>query len=99
MKTSNHSALPDLATWPVFCTIVALLVGALALEIALSTHWADPFREASTWVLMGVVVGVVLRAVGAWRSRRGRGGEDLLRRLSLAVWGAAAVGGLISLLL
>jgi len=97
MKFSNRSPLPDLATWPVFCTIIALLVGALAIEIALSTHWVDPFREASTWVLIGVVVGAGLRALGAWRSRRGRGGEGRLRRLSLAVWGTAAVGGLISL--
>ncbi|MFB6279518.1 MAG: hypothetical protein ABEK75_08425 [Salinibacter sp.] len=98
MATPDHSAFPDLATWPVFCTIVALLVGALAIDIALAAHWSDPFAEAGTWVLMGVVVGVGLRALGAWRSRQGLGGDDRLRRLSLAVWGATALGGLVSLL-
>lgn len=97
MATPDHLGLPDLATWPVFCTIVGLLVGALAIEIALSTHWVDPFREVSTWVLMGVVVGVGLRALGAWRSRRGLGGDDQLRRASLVIWGAAALGGLVGL--
>jgi hypothetical protein len=99
MKVSNRSPLPDLATWPVFCTIVALLVGALVFEIALATHWSEPFTESSTWVLIGVVVGAILRGVGVWRSRRGWGGEDRLRRASLLVWGTAALGGLVSLLL
>lgn len=98
MTSPNRTALPDLATWPVFCTIAALLVGALAIEIFLSDPWTDPFLEASTWVLIGVVVGVGLRGVGAWRSRRGWGGEGCLRRASLAVWTATALGGLLSLL-
>jgi hypothetical protein len=98
MQTSNRSPFPDLATWPVFCTIVALLVGALLLDIVLSAHWTDPFTESGTWVLIGVVVGVMLRGLGAWRARRGWGGEERLRRASLVVWGVAALGGLISLL-
>lgn len=98
MKSPNRTALPDLATWPVFCTIAALLVGALAIEVALSDPWTDPFLEASTWVLIGVVAGVGLRGVGAWRARQGRGGEDRLRRASVVVWSATALGGLLSFL-
>jgi len=98
MKRFNRSALPDLATWPVLGTIVLLLVGALGLDIALAAHWSDPFRESSTWVLIGVVVGGVLRGAGAWRTRQGRGGDDRLRRAGLVVWGVAALGGLVGLL-
>lgn len=77
--------------------IVALLLGALALEIALSPHWTDPFRESETWVLVGVGLGMAFRAVGGWLARRGRPGEETLRRLSLAVWAVAALGGLVGL--
>ncbi len=99
MDVPNRSALPDLATWPVFGVIIALLLGALVLDVVLSPHWTEPFREPGTWVLLGVVVGFALRGVGQWRARRERGGEQVLRRLSLAVWAVAALGGLLSLLL
>ncbi|PSQ55274.1 MAG: hypothetical protein BRD28_00880 [Bacteroidetes bacterium QH_10_64_37] len=99
MDVSNRSALPDLATWPVFGVIIALLLGALVLDAVLSPHWTDPFREAGTWVLIGVALGFGLRGVGQWRARRERGGETTLRRLSLAVWAAAALGGFLSFLL
>lgn len=99
MNLPNHSSLPDLATWPVLYTIIGLLLGALALEVALSSHWTDPFREMETWVLIGVVTGVALRVAGRWLTRRGRRGEDTLRWLSLAVWTVTAMGGLIGLLL
>ncbi|MEF8815280.1 MAG: hypothetical protein V5A20_03000 [Salinibacter sp.] len=99
MDASGPRSLPDLASWRVFGVIVALLLGALALEIALASHWADPFTESETWVLIGVGVGMALRALGGWLARRGRPGEETLRRLSLAVWGAAALGGLAGLVL
>ena len=97
-EAPNYSMLPDLATWRVFSVIVSLLLAALVLEIALSTHWSDPFRESSTWVLIGVGIGFVLRGVGHWRGRRGHSGEETLRRMSLGVWVVTAVGGLVSLL-
>ena len=98
MDTSNRWRPPDLASWRVFSVIVALLLGALALEIALSPHWTDPFRAFETWVLVGVGLGMACRAVGGWLARRNRPGEKTLRRLSLAVWLAAALGGLVGLL-
>lgn len=98
MKSPNHSSFPDLATWPVFGVIVGLLLAALVLEIALSSHWSDPFREPSTWVLIGVALGFVLRGLGHWRGRRGRSGEEILRRMSLGVWAVTALGGVLSLL-
>ena len=97
-EAPNSSMLPDLATWRVFGVIVALLLAALVLEIALSSHWADPFRESSTWVLIGVAVGFVVRGVGHWRGRRGHFGEETLRRMSLGIWAVTALGGLVSLL-
>jgi len=97
-EAPNHSMLPDLATWPVFGVIVLLLLAALVLEIVLSSHWTDPFREPGTWVLIGVAVGFVLRGGGHWWARRGGQGEQTLRKMSLAVWLVAALGGLASLL-
>lgn len=99
MDASDGSMLPDLATWKVFTVIVALLLAALVLEIVLSRHWTDPFYDPGTWVVIGVGVGLSLRAAGGWLARRGRSGEETLRRLSLAVWIAAAVGGLVGLFL
>jgi hypothetical protein len=98
MQTPNHSSLPDLATWPVFGVIVGLLLAALVLEIALSSHWTDPFREPGTWVLIGVAVGFGLRGLGHWRGWRDRRGEQTLRWMSLGVWAVTALGGLASLL-
>ncbi|WP_251965490.1 hypothetical protein [Salinibacter ruber] len=98
MDTPNRWRPPDLASWRVFSVIVALLLGALALEIALSPHWTDPFRAFETWVLVGVGLGMACRAVGGWLTRRNRPGQKTLRRLSLAVWLAAALGGLVGLL-
>ncbi len=88
-----------MASWRVFSVIVVLMLGALALEIVLSSHWTDPFRESETWVLLGVGLGMACRALGGWLARRGWSGEETLRRLSLAVWVAAALGGLVGLLL
>ena len=99
MDVPNRSALPDLATWPVFAVIIVLLLAALVLEVMISSSWTEPFREPSTWVLIGVVVGVLLRGVGQWLGRRELRGEETLRRLSLAVWIVTALGGLVSLLL
>jgi len=99
MDTSDRWTPPDLASWRVFSVIVALLLGALGLEIALASHWTDPFRESETWVLVGVGVGMAFRAVGGWLARRDWPGEETLRRLSLGVWVAAALGGLLGLLL
>ena len=98
METSNRSSFPDLATWPAFGVIVGLLLAALVLEIALSSHWTDPFREPGTWVLVGVATGFVVRGLGRWRGRRGRPGEQALRRMSLGVWAVTALSGLASLL-
>lgn len=103
-EAPNRSVLPDLATWPVFGVIVLLLLAALVLEIALSSSWTDPFMEPGTWVLIGVATGFVLRGAGHWWAHRGRQGdrggqgEQMLRRVSLAVWLVAALGGLVSLL-
>lgn len=99
MDSSDGSMLPDLATWKVFAVIVALLLAALVLEILLAAHWTDPFRESGTWVVIGVATGLALRAAGGWLARRGRRGEETLRRLSLAVWIAAALGGVVGLFL
>ncbi|WP_263787129.1 hypothetical protein [Salinibacter grassmerensis] len=99
MDTSDRWRPPDLASWRVFSVIVALLLGALALEIALASHWTDPFRVSETWVLVGVGLGMGFRAAGGWLARRGRPGEKTLRRLSLVVWAAAALGGLVGLML
>jgi hypothetical protein len=99
MDASDGSMLPELATWKVFTVIVALLLAALVLEIVLSRHWTDPFLDPGTWVVIGVGMGLALRAAGGWLARRGRSGEEALRRLSLAVWIAAAVGGLMGLFL
>jgi len=99
MNESPPSSLPALASWPVFGMIIALLVGALVLDALLSSHWTDPFGEPGTWVLIGGMVGAALRGVGAWLTRRDRRGGKTLRRLSLVVWAAAAVGGLASLML
>ena len=97
MSDSAPPSTPACATWPVFGTITALLAGALILDVALSPSWADPFREPETWVLVGVIVGMVLRGTGQWLARRGRRGGETCCRLSLGVWAAAALGGLISL--
>lgn len=99
MDSPDGSMLPDLATWKVFAVIVALLMAALVLEILLASHWTDPFTEPGTWVVIGVGAGLVLRALGGWLARRERPGEETLRRLSLAVWIAAALGGLVGLFL
>jgi len=99
MDPPDRWALPDLATWKVFIVIVALLLAALGLEILLSPHWTDPFTEPGTWVIIGVGTGMALRALGGWLARRGRPGEETLRRMSLAVWIAAALGGLVGLFL
>lgn len=99
MEGSDQSSLPDLATWPVFGVIVFLLTGALALDAVLSSHWTDPFGESGTWVLIGVVVGGVLRGLGQWLAQPESRVARMLRRLSLAVWTAAALGGLVSLML
>lgn len=98
MESPNRSPLPDLATWPVFGVIVLLLLAAFVLEIALSSHWTDPFTEPGTWVLIGVAVGFMLRGLGHWRGRRGLRGEEVLRKLSLWIWAVTALGGLVSLL-
>ena len=97
VSDSTPPSTPACATWPVFGTITVLLTGALILDVALSPSWADPFREPETWVLVGVIVGMVLRGTGQWLARRGCTGEEICRRLSLGVWAAAALGGLISL--
>jgi len=99
MDSPDGSMLPDLATWKVFTVIVALLLAALVLEILLSSHWTDPFTDPGTWVVIGVGMGLALRAVGGWLGRRGRPGEETLRRVSLVVWIAAALGGLVGLFL
>lgn len=98
-EAPNRSVLPDLATWPVFGVIVLLLLAALVLEIALSSSWTDPFMEPGTWVLIGVATGFVLRGAGHWWAHRGGQREQMLRRMSLAVWLVAALGGLVSLFL
>ena len=97
MDTSDHWSPPDLASWRVFSVIVVLLLGALALEVVLSPHWADPFRQSETWVLLGVGLGMACRALRGWLMRRGRSGEKRLRWLSLALWSAAALGGVVGL--
>ncbi|WP_103029063.1 hypothetical protein [Salinibacter altiplanensis] len=97
MDASNRRPSPDLASWRVLSVIFVLLLGALALEIALSSRWTDPFRESETWILVGVGMGMVLRAAGGWLTRRGQPGEETLRRLGLAVWAVAALGGLVGL--
>ncbi len=48
MDTPNRWRPPDLASWRVFSVIVALLLGALALEIALSPHCVGPVRGLSS---------------------------------------------------
>lgn len=98
MELPNHSSFPDLATWPVFGVIVGLLMAALVLEIVLSPNWSDPFMEPSTWLLIGVAIGFVLRGLGHRRGRRGLRGEKTLRRMSLWVWAMTALGGFVSLL-
>lgn len=99
MDGSNQSPLPDLATWRVFGVILALLFGALVLEAVLSPHWTDPFRDPGTWVLIGVVIGVVFRGAGRVLTRWGYEGEARFRWLSVAVWSLALLVGLVSLLL
>lgn len=98
MNDSERRTLPDLASWRVFSAIVVLMLGALILEIFLSAHWSEPFREYQTWVLLGVGLGMGCRAIGGWLARRGWAGEEIFRRLSLALWAAAALGGLFGLL-
>lgn len=99
MEGPDQSSLPDLATWPVFGVIVFLLTGALVFDVVLSPHWTDPFHESGTWVLIGVVTGGVLRGLGQWLAQRESWVGRILRWLSLAVWTAAALGGLVSLML
>lgn len=97
--SSRLSSLAPALKPSVLGVVLALLTGALVLDVVLSSHWTGPFREPGTWVLIGVVAGVAIRGVGQQLARQGRKGQATCRRLSLAVWMIAALGGLISLIL
>jgi len=79
--------------------VLALLTAALVLDMALAEPWTAPFGDPGTWVLLGVLVGAGLRGLGMWWARQDGGSDVLLRRLSLVVWGMAALGGLVSVFL
>ena len=83
-------------TGPLLWWVLGLLGAALVLEFYVSVPWTEPFTEPNTWVLIGVFVGFALRLAGQRLQERERAGGSLLRRASLVVWAAAALGGLLA---
>ncbi|MFB6248686.1 MAG: hypothetical protein ABEL97_08970 [Salinibacter sp.] len=83
-------------TGPLLWWVLGLLGAALVLEFYVSIPWTEPFTEPDTWVLIGVFAGFALRLAGQRLQERERAGGPALRRASLAVWAAAAVGGLLA---
>lgn len=86
-------------TGPLLWWVLGLLGAALVLEFFVARPWTAPFSDWDTWVLIGVFVGFALRLAGRRLSQNGRKGEAVLRWASLAVWAAAASGGLFAWLL
>jgi hypothetical protein len=83
-------------TGPLLWWVLGLLGAALALEFYVSVPWTEPFTEPNTWVLIGVFVGFALRLAGQRLQAREQAGGSVLRRASLVVWAAAALGGLLA---
>lgn len=99
LSTMNEFLDPDLEpfdTGPLLWWVLGLLGVALVLEFFVSVPWTEPFSEPNTWVLIGVFVGFALRLAGQKLGERDLPGEDALRWASLAVWIAAAGGGLLA---
>jgi hypothetical protein len=86
-------------TGPLLWWVLGLLGAALVLEFLVAVPWTAPFAEAKTWVLIGVFLGFALRVTGRRLRARNYGGERALRWASLAVWAAAAGGGLLAWIL
>jgi hypothetical protein len=83
-------------TGPLLWWVLGLLGAALLLELYVAVPWTAPFADPGTWVLIGVFVGVALRVAGRRLRAAGHSGEQVLRWASLAVWAAAALGGLLA---
>jgi hypothetical protein len=83
-------------TGPLLWWVLGLLGAALVLEFYVSVPWTEPFTEPNTWVLIGVFAGFALRLAGQRLQEREQAGGPILRRASLAVWAAAALGGLLA---
>lgn len=81
-------------TGPLLWWVLALLGLALLLEFYVAVPWTEPLTEASTWVLVGVFLGVALRITGEQFHRDTTTAQGL-RWASLLVWTASAVGGLL----
>jgi hypothetical protein len=94
----NHDVEP-FDPGPLLWWVLGLLGVALLLELYVSVPWTEPFTEPNTWVLLGVFLGFAFRLAGRRLSGDGRTGEQVLRWASLAVWIAAAGGGLMAWLL
>jgi hypothetical protein len=84
---------------PLLWWVLVLLGAALGLEVYIAVPWTTPFTDPSTWVLIGVLVGFVLRLAGRRLRAAGQGWRRALRWASVAVWTAAAGGGLLAWLL
>ena len=94
----NHDVEP-FDTGPLLWWVLGLLGAALVLEFLVAVPWTAPFAEAKTWVLIGVFLGFALRVTGRRLRANDYGGERALRWASLAVWAAAAGGGLLAWIL
>jgi hypothetical protein len=94
----NHDVEP-FDTGPLLWWVLGLLGAALLLEFYVAVPWTEPFTDPGTWVLIGVFLGFALRLAGRQLSQRAYAGEAALRWASLAVWAAAAAGGLVAWIL
>jgi hypothetical protein len=94
----NHDVEP-FDTGPLLWWVLGLLGAALLLEFVVAVPWTAPFSDPGTWVLIGVFTGFALRVTGRRLGTRHQDAEHTLRWASLAVWAAAALGGLLAWLL
>jgi len=83
-------------TGPLLWWVLGLLGAALILELYVSVPWTEPFTEPNTWVLIGVFVGFALRLTGQRLPPDRPAAGRFFRWASLAVWAAAAGGGLLA---
>jgi Na+-transporting NADH:ubiquinone oxidoreductase subunit NqrB len=83
-------------TGPLLWWVLGLLGVALALEFYVAVPWTEPLTDPSTWVLVGVFAGFALRLAEQRLPQVDETTARGLRWASLAVWGAAAGGGLLA---
>lgn len=96
MSTFPSHDVEPFDTGPLLWWVLGLLGVALLLEFFVAVPWTAPFSDPGTWVLIGVFTGFALRVTGRRLGAGGYGGEQALRWASLAVWAAAALGGLLA---